>query len=178
VELIGGGVRLGRWSESRSYAFVDQRVVEKVEMGQRAHMDDRLGRDGDGAASMAAGARPVETPLDGSPAWWRPRSEPGSGSDAHGAAATAIEGGDSMARRRPPSRKSANWRAWMCSCGSGMPIDLLHHCHTPGARSHHSRAAVGSPVDPGSMDSGRVEVSSGRTCLIGAPVIAEVGADA
>jgi hypothetical protein len=48
-------VRLGRWSESRSYAFVDQRVVEKVEMGQRAHLDDRIGRDGDGAASMAAG---------------------------------------------------------------------------------------------------------------------------
>jgi hypothetical protein len=29
VELIGGGVRSARWSESRSYAFVDQRVVEK-----------------------------------------------------------------------------------------------------------------------------------------------------
>ena len=35
-------MRLGRWSESRSYAFVDQRVVEKVEMGQWAPRPDQL----------------------------------------------------------------------------------------------------------------------------------------
>src|SRR2546421_763831 len=47
--------RSGRWSEGRSQALVDQRVVEQVEMGQRAHMDDRLGRNGNGAGAVAAG---------------------------------------------------------------------------------------------------------------------------
>src|SRR5437588_6607481 len=61
--LVGGGEKRGwelpagsgRRSEARSQALVDQRVVEQVEMGQRAYMHDRLGRDGDGAGAVAPG---------------------------------------------------------------------------------------------------------------------------